>query len=171
MPLRRAGREGIAAAILVALLGLLAGCLGFAPTPTSIPTATVEPAPTTTAQGAPAQITYEVTGGIAGMRDVLEIRPGGDMRLTKRGSQVITGTLGQEEYQSLIELFDAAGFFDLQERYDEGNVSDDIYLAITYSRDGRAKTVTVAQVGGQGLTPPALQDLLNELDQIYRERF
>ena len=143
------------------------------PPPTDA-TATGVPAPPTPSTATPTsvpapgllEIVYGRSGGVAGASDTLEIWATGEAHLSSRGQSVGTTSLTAAQLDSLLAQFDQVDSFDLQERDDSGNVADDIYHSITLSRNGQSKTVTVAEVGGQGLTPPALGNLITTLGQI-----
>jgi hypothetical protein len=141
-------------------------------TPTAAPsgpTATMPPVPAT-ATAVPGtsllEIVFARSGGLAGTSDTLEIGGNGEAHLSSRGQPTGATTLAAAQLNTLLAQFDQAGFFGLQDRYDSGTVADDIYNTITLSRNGQTKTVTVAEVGGQGLAPAALADLITTLRQI-----
>jgi hypothetical protein len=117
---------------------------------------------------APNSIVYGVSGGIAGFRRVLTISEEGDARLTDKGVDLAVRELDSATIGKLRDHFKAAGFFDLKDQYDQGNVADDIFKTITYTEGERSKTVTVASEGGKGITPPGLQKLVAALDEVER---
>ena len=112
--------------------------------------------------------TFLVSGGIAGMRIQLDIAPGGEATVSIPGSErpTITQKLPPDVYGALLDALRESNFFDLEEKYDNGNVADDIYYTITVRQGDRTKTVTVAQVGGKDLTPASLQTLIDRLTNI-----
>jgi hypothetical protein len=114
--------------------------------------------------------TFLVTGGIAGMRNQLDVAPGGEATVSIPNSErpSVTVQLPPDVYGALLDRFRESNFFDLEEKYDNGNVADDIYYTITVRQGDRAKTVTVAQVGGQSLTPAPLQALIDQLTNIQK---
>jgi hypothetical protein len=175
------------------LLGLLLAACGenVTPTTTPVPPAPTTPAPAATATptpptpgpapsdtpGPPAtatpgvgvqRIIFERVGGFAGFRDVLEIGADGTAHLSSRG---LTGTLvlPADRLNALVAQLEAAQFFSLQDKYDAGGVADDIYDNVTFSQNGRSKTVTVAEIGGKDITPAALRDIITTLQQIANE--
>jgi len=154
---------------IITLVTLLAACDATAPAvqPTAIPTQTPNPPP----PASDTRIFYQYTGGIAGFNKELVIGPNGNARLSNKDGHVGRLNLGRARHAQLIKLFDDARFFDLQERYEKNDriVSDDIYLTIIFSQDNRNKTVTIAQIGGQEVTPQPLKDLIAELDKIVSE--
>jgi hypothetical protein len=169
-------RAAISACLLLAVLVLPAACGPGSPTPTPAGDATPTGAPASTPVATPGAggtftprvplITYGVSGGIAGFRRVLTISPTGEVRLTDKGEELGTLQLDAADLGRLRELVRAADFYNLKDSYNQGNVADDIFKTITYSEGEQAKTVSVATVGGQGLTPPALLALIAALDEI-----
>jgi hypothetical protein len=158
-----AGGQGITPGPLLDLITTLRG-LAAEVSGTPGP-ATATPAPRDLS-GGPVEIVYQRSGGFAGFNDRLEIGAQGDTRLSSRGLAVGTATLSADQLTHLAALVDQAQFFGLADRYDSGNVADDIYHTVTVTQNGQTKTVTVADVGGQGLTPRPLTDLLAALQQI-----
>ena len=154
---------------IIALVPFLAACDATAPAvqPTAIPTQTQPPPspPTDT------RIFYQYTGGIAGFNKELVIGPNGNARLSNKDGHAGRLNLGRARHAQLIKRFDDAHFFDLDERYEKNDriVPDDIYLTIIFSQGERTKTVTVAQIGGQEVTPQPLKELIAELDKIVSE--
>jgi hypothetical protein len=135
----------------------------FAPaTPQIAPTATTAPTPAPPADTA---ITFEKTGGIAGIHDKLEINTQAQATYTS-GSISRKQTLPITTYGALLQQIETADFFNLKDNYDNGNVADDFYYTITVTQGDRAKTVKVAAAGGEGLITPALQDLIAQLTSI-----
>jgi len=139
-----------------------------APTATEVPTTAPTTAPTsvpTTAPSADTSITFEKTGGIAGIHDSLEIDSQGEASYTS-GSISRKQTLPATTYEMLLQQIEAADFFNLEENYDTGNVADDFYYTITVKQGDRANTVKVAAAGGESLTPQGLKDLIAQLVNI-----
>ncbi len=115
-----------------------------------------------------AEITYERSGGIAGIRETLHISPSGEVSATRNGQLLATRTLNAVQLEKLKQQFLTVPFFGLKDVYDNGTVADDRYMTVTYTTGGQSKTVKVAEIGGQGLTPPALIELIGTLQQIAR---
>jgi hypothetical protein len=129
--------------------------------PTSLPTPTTSPdAPT---------ISFETTGTIAGIRELLSIDPNGNTEFSTRQTPVTHNTITPQQYADLEAQIRKADFFNLKDNYDKGNVSDDRYYKITVQVGGNAKTVTVAEVGGEDITPQPLLDLIKMLVNIQKE--
>ncbi|HKP53663.1 MAG TPA: hypothetical protein VJ183_13550 [Chloroflexia bacterium] len=144
--------------------------------PVTIPTTTVAAtsAVTTTSRptapaGWDAKITYEVTGGIDGTKRTLLVGPAGQARLIEGSGNSGPVRLTAERLAQIKSKLDAVGFFNLQERYGTGTVSDDFYITLSLTQDTRTKTVTVEQIGGQGVTPQALLDLISDLEVLRTE--
>jgi hypothetical protein len=151
-------RAALATALLLAVT-LLTACGGDAPTPTAV-------APPTPAPSGRPFITYDVSGGIAGQHDVLEIAPGGGTKVASRGKGSKPLQLDAAELAKLDSLLNAANFAALQDRYDRGGVADDIYRSVTVAQGGASKKVVSAQVGGEGVTPAPLAALIAELQAL-----
>jgi hypothetical protein len=153
------------ALVLASAIVLLAACdSGPQPTP-------IGPTPTLAIQVTPSpdmKIVYKYTGGVAGLQKELVIGPTGEATLTDRGAVVGTVDIGLDPVTELVRKFEAAKFFDFQDKYEKSDaiVSDDTYITITYTQAGRTKTVTAAQVAGEGITPQAFLDLSDQLNQI-----
>lgn len=150
---------------LASALILLVACDSGPQPPAIIPTPTL---PFQVTPSPDMKIVYLYSGGIAGARKELVIGPTGEATLTDRGTVLGTFHMGIESVTELVRKFEAARFFDLQDKYEKADavVADDIYTTITYTQAGRTKTVTAAQVGGQGLTPQAFLDLAAQLNEL-----
>jgi len=181
--------------VLIALLALTAACDAGPPaTPTPVPPtpspqpvvpptpvpptpapATATPpaaAPTPTSEsrdlGGPILV-YDKSGGIAGIHEVLEIFSDDTARYTPSRAPVVMVQLPLDTVEHLRTLVNEAHFQDLAPEYDNHNVADDFYYTITYSANGQTKQVKVAEVGGKGLTPQPLLDLITELQRLAAE--
>jgi len=149
-------------------MALLAGCNlisvqpAATPTPVTPPTATTAPVSN---PGAPF-VTFEVSGGIAGLQRAVTVQAGGAATLTERAQLVGTAQLPADRLAEIRAKLAAAQFFTLQDRYDQGGVADDIYYTITATEGGQTKSVTVAEVGGKAGTPQALIDLITNLREL-----
>jgi hypothetical protein len=140
-----------------------------AKTPTPIPTGMPTSVPTTTTAPDAPTISFETTGTIAGIRELLSIDPNGNTEFSTRQTQVTHDTITHQQYADLEAQIRKADFFNLKDNYDMGNVSDDRYYKITVQEGGKAKTVTVAETGGEGLTPQPLLDLITMLVNIQKD--
>lgn len=116
-------------------------------------------------------IGYEYTGGVAGYRKEMFIGPTGIVALDNRGRAVGTIQLDKEHMAQLLKRFEDTRFFDLQDKYEQigGVVADEIYYKISFTQNGRTKTVSVAQSDMDKLAPQSLRDLISDLDSIGAE--
>jgi hypothetical protein len=137
--------------------------------PTTMPAKPPTPIPTTTTSPDAPTINFETTGTIAGIRELLSIDPNGNTEFSTRQTAVTHNTITPQQYADLEAQIRKADFFNLKENYDKGNVSDDRYYKITVQEGGKAKTVTVAETGGEGLTPQPLLDLITMLVNIQKD--
>ena len=162
-------RIAFIATIIIMLVSLLAAC--DAGVPAVQPTATSTHTEASPPPATDTMIFYQYTGGIAGFRKEMVIGPNGKARLTDRNVEVGRIELGKNRHAQLIKRFEAVRFFDLQDRYEKSDmvVADDIYLTISLTQGERTKSVTIAQVSGQEITPQPLKDLIAELDKIVSE--
>jgi hypothetical protein len=98
----------------------------------------------------------------------MEITPDGQATLTdpRSGRPGAGNPLNVPDYGQLLALVDKADFFNLQDEYNKGAIPDDIYYTVTITQGGRTKTVRVAEVSGQGITPQPLIDLIVRLKAI-----
>ena len=164
-------RNRLAWALIVCTLAAATGCdLGTPATPT--PLANPTPVPTQGTDATPTsaiedfRIVFDTSGTIAGIHRVMEIAAGGDITLTVDRGATVTGQIAEPDARRLADMFETANFFNLDDRYDQGNVSDDTYYTITFDRGGETRTVVVAEVGGQDITPQPLLDIIAELKEI-----
>ncbi|HYO49086.1 MAG TPA: hypothetical protein VEW94_04475 [Chloroflexia bacterium] len=150
---------------LVSAIMMLAACDTGPQPPAIVPTPTL---PVQVTPSPDMKIVYLYTGGIAGARKELVIGPTGEATLTDRGTLLGTFHMGIDAVTELVRKFEAARFFDLQDKYEKADtvVADDIYTTITYTQGGRTKTVTAAQVGGEGITPQSFLDLAAHLNGL-----
>ncbi len=162
----------ISGTALVSLVtALLAACSGSVPSvavPTS-PAPTPTPTPTV-GEGAmgDARILLEYNDQSPGVTKRLEINADGKAKLEVEGSPVGTAQLEAERVAQLEKRFEDAGFFGLQDKYPrEGpTVADDIASTVTFTHNGRTRTVSVWHVSAKGLTPQPLVDLIADLHNI-----
>lgn len=116
-------------------------------------------------------IGYEYTGGEAGYRKEMFIGPTGIVALDNRGRAVGIIQLDKEHMAQLLKKFEDTRFFDLQDKYEQigAAVADEIYYKISFTQNGRTKTVSVAQSDMDKLAPQSLRDLISDLDSIAAE--
>ena len=111
-------------------------------------------------------IVLKTSGSIAGVDRELRISGTGLATLYDKGEQVATRQMTSTSFEQIQDFLQEADFFNLQERYDKGGVSDDTYYALTYMEGGRSKTVVAAEVGGRGVTPKRVLDVIAKLTQF-----
>lgn len=131
-------------------------------------TPTVSTRPTAPA-GWTAKVTYEKSGGIAGIKQTLLVGPAGQARLIEGSKNSGPVKLTAEKLSLLKQKLDATDFFNLKDHYGTGTVADDFILTLSVMEEGRTKTVTVEQIGGKDVTPQALLDFIAELDKLQGE--
>ncbi len=151
-------------ALTLATAVLLSGCgSGGDDTSTTAPPEPRVPGPTDTV------VVYERSGGIAGIRERLAVRPDGAARLETGGAklEVKRFDLDPAELDGLRAAVDGVEFAQLEPRYGEEPPPPDTF-ATTVAAEGR--TVTVLHEGD----PPAeLRRLINVcagLVQVHRRR-
>ncbi len=154
--------------LLLLIPALLLTACGAGPTPVpTIPAPTPQHAPTPSpSAGEKALIIYEVSGGIAGMQRMLAISGNGDAVVTEHGTVVGTGRISSSQLGDLRAQLARINFFQLQDRYDQGGVADDVYTTITDYQGGQSKSVTVAEVGGAKIVPADLNALILQLREL-----
>jgi hypothetical protein len=130
------------------------------------PTVTARP---TAPAGWTAKVTYEKSGGIAGIKQTLLVGPAGQARVREGSKDSGPVRLTAERLALLKAKLDATGFFALKEHYGTGTVSDDFMLTLSLTDEGQTKTLVVEQIGGQGVTPQALLDFIGELETLRGE--
>ena len=156
---------GLAAITVTLALAACDGSTPGTPTPTTPPPSPTPPTMPTPNQQARPAITLDTTGGIDGRHTTLTISPTGEATFTE-GSTTNKQSLTMTRYGLLLQQLETTDFFNLQDNYDTGTVSDDIYYQITVQEGDRTKKVTVAQIGGKDVTPQALQELITQLSAI-----
>lgn len=159
------------------LLLLLAACdSGPTPAPTQ-PTpqsVTTFPIPPTPKPQIATTITFDTTGGIAGVHKTLTISPQGEATYTTTSTiTTLTATkktsLPITQYGTLLNQLDKADFFNLKDAYDNSNVADDFHYTITIKQGDRAKTIKAAQQGGKDLMPQPLKDFIAQLEAVQSQ--
>ena len=111
---------------------------------------------------APAIIEYAISGGVLGIHVEITVNETGFAELIQgtRGGQrfVIQSQLSESQWGALKTTFDAANFFGLRNEYKPSySVADGFSYAISYTAEGRTKTVTVKDGADY---PKKLEDLL-----------
>jgi hypothetical protein len=109
---------------------------------------------------------FTKSGGFAGFNTVLTVQDSGDYTLVERGQAPKTGKLDDAKLNDLKQQLDAVRALpDLKDKYDEGNVADDIFRTVTFDQNGTLRSVTVAEVGSKDV-PAQLQQLITTLNSI-----
>lgn len=154
--------------VLVAGLALLTGCNVISMQPAATPTPITPPTTTPVPVSDPTApfVTFQVSGGIAGLQRAVSVQAGGAATLSERAQVIGTAQVPPDRLAEIRAKLDAAQFFTLQDRYDNGRVADDIYYTITATEDGQTKKVTVAEVGGKESTSQAVIDLITNLREL-----
>lgn len=111
-------------------------------------------------------IVFTTSGGFAGIQQVLTISDTGEVTFTDRGQPGKTGKLDSKQLSDLKSRIEAAGGITLKDRYDNGNVADDIYRGVTFAHAGVSQSSIVAEVGSNGTAPAELQALIDMLRGI-----
>lgn len=113
--------------------------------------------------GAFTELTYHVTGGIAGLDRQLIISGDGAVRFVESGRQVRTGRLTGAELKAVRELTGQVGWAGLKPSYVNPRVADSLFETVTVIFQGKTYETTVGTEGG---APDALLQLLAELAQL-----
>lgn len=152
-------------ASLAAMLMILAAC-GISDSGTLTPVASpTGPAGATVSPGV--LLTFSKTGGIDGINTTLTLQESGEYTLTERGQDARNGKVDDAQLNNIRQQLDAVRSLpNLEDEYDNSNVADDFYDSVTFTLNGSLKTVTVAEIGGQDLTPVPVQQLVNTLAGI-----
>jgi len=114
-----------------------------------------------------AHITFQVSGGIAGIQDVLTIDSNGQAQLQRRGAIVGSTSLSSDRVQEFLALFSEGDFFALRPGYPAPRpIPDGLDFTVTFQDNGRTQMV-VTSTGG---TPPAeLMDIVRRLERLRQE--
>jgi len=112
-------------------------------------------------------ITFHVTGGLAGLNDVLSISSPGHAHLQRRSGAPIDVELGVNRFQELAALFPESDFFNMLPRHVAPRPIPDALTFSVTARDGqREKNVVMSTAG----SPPApLIDIVRRLERVRQE--
>jgi hypothetical protein len=108
-------------------------------------------------------LTYERSGGIAGLRDELTIYYDGRYEVQRNGSET-EFTLDRDELTHLENLIQQANFFQLNDNYLPGNIIPDAFQYVISYRTEEGKMHTVRTM--TTAVPEVLEPVLSELNQI-----
>ncbi len=108
-------------------------------------------------------VSYQRTGGYAGLRDQLTIYSNGRCELQRKG--VERGfTIQPSQLAHLKKLMEEASFLGLKGEYLLTNIGADFFEYVISYQAGEGKMHSVRTVSGS--VPDALQPILNELNQL-----
>lgn len=108
-------------------------------------------------------VSYQRSGGFAGLRDQLTIYSNGHCEL-QRKSVEREFTLEPSQLAHLKQLMEEANFLGLKEEYLPTNIGADFFEYVISYPAGDGKMHIVRTVSGA--VPDALQPILNELNQL-----
>ncbi len=140
--------------LISACLVLISGCFNAS-----------EPTPTPPNQNS-ILISYQRTGGFAGLRDQLTIYANGRCELQRKGVEQ-EFTIQPSQLAHLKELIEEANFLDLKEEYLPSNMGADFFEYVISYQAGEGRMHTVRTM--TGAVPDALQPILNELNQLISD--
>jgi hypothetical protein len=112
-------------------------------------------------------ITFQVTGGLAGLNDVLTIKAPGLAHLERRQGAPIEVELGMNRFQELAALFPESDFYNMLPR----NVAlrpipDALTFSVTARDSQRDHTVVMSTAGSP---PMPLIDIVRRLERVRQE--
>ena len=108
-------------------------------------------------------VTYQRSGGFAGLRDELTIYSNGDCKLQRKNIER-EFTIQTSQIAHLKQLMEEADFPGLKSEYLPSNIGADFFEYVVSYQAGEGKMYTVRTVTGS--VPDALQPVLGELDQL-----
>jgi hypothetical protein len=113
-------------------------------------------------------IRYVQEGGFVGRRDVLEIGPTGEVRVSNKIALLTTTVMLPDRLAELQASFTEIHFFELKNLYDDPSamVSDEWYDSVTFTLNGQTKTVTVARHSGANISPDDLDGVIHYLHRL-----
>ena len=112
-------------------------------------------------------ITFQVTGGLAGLNDVLTISPPGHAHLQRRAGMPIDVDLGANRFQDLAALFPESDFFSMLPRHTALRaIPDALTFSVTARDDQREHTVVMSTAGSP---PIPLIEMVRRLERVRQE--
>ncbi len=108
-------------------------------------------------------VSYQRTGGLAGLRDQLTIYSNGYCELQRKDLER-EFTLQPGQLAHLKELMEEADFLGLKDKYLPYNTGADFFEYVVSYQAGEGKMHTVRTINGA--VPDALQPILKELNQL-----
>jgi DNA-binding beta-propeller fold protein YncE len=112
-------------------------------------------------------ITFQVTGGLAGLNDVLTISPPGQAHLQRRMGIPIDVELGPNRFQELAALFPENDFFNMLPRHLALRPIPDALTFSVTARDSQRQHTVVMSTAGSPPTP--LVDIVRRLERVRQE--
>jgi DNA-binding beta-propeller fold protein YncE len=112
-------------------------------------------------------ITFQVTGGLAGLNDVLTISPPGQAHLQRRVGTPIDVELGPNRFQELAALFPESDFFNMLPRHIALRPIPDALTFSVTARDAHREHTVVMSTSGS--PPVALVDIVRRLERVRQE--
>ncbi len=109
------------------------------------------------------ELTYHMTGGIAGFDRKVALSADGAFTVTERGRSPVKGKLSSGDLKRLKATIDAVPWRDLQPTYIDPKVADAILENIKILTPDKDFSV---QVGTGGSPPAELNDLLKQLKAV-----
>jgi DNA-binding beta-propeller fold protein YncE len=112
-------------------------------------------------------ITFQVTGGLAGLNDVLTITPPGLAHLQRRAGSPIDVELGPNRFQELAALFPESDFFNMLPRHVALRPIPDALTFSVSARDAQREHTVVMSTSGS--PPMPLVDIVRRLERVRQE--
>jgi hypothetical protein len=112
-------------------------------------------------------ITFQVTGGLAGLNDVLTITPPGLAHLQRRAGSPIDVELGTNRFQELAALFPESDFFNMLPRHVALRPIPDALTFSVSARDMQREHTVVMSTAGS--PPMTLVDIVRRLERVRQE--
>jgi DNA-binding beta-propeller fold protein YncE len=113
------------------------------------------------------KITFQVSGGLAGLSDILSLEPSGHASIQRRNGTVMERDLGSSRIQDLTALFYESEFFALQRRYSTPRpVPDSLEFVVTF-KDGQKEQIVT--MNSAGAPPPVLVEIVRRLERVRQE--
>ena len=119
----------------------------------------------------PADISYLITGGFAGVHEETDIDEDGHARLILYTNDVRRCELSLERLDDLKKDFRRAHFFRLKKSYKPSQpIMDGFYYTITYATEGRTKTVRVEDGANISDTLQKLLEALHDTNYYIKSQ-
>lgn len=113
------------------------------------------------------RITFQVTGGLAGLNDVLTIDPPGRAHLQRRGATASTLELEPNRFHEIVALFHESDFFNMRPRHTALRpIPDALTFSVTVRDEQREHTVIMSTSGSP---PLPLVDIVRRLERLRQE--